>query len=86
MKLYQCGSEAEQIRWSIEHLRKGGRLHDLSLWLGGVDHPMRIIAGAKVALRAEGRTVTKAMETVLDCEGEEHEVLAWRLSPRDRRP
>ena len=49
MKLYQCQTEAGQIRWSVGHLRKGGRLHDVSLWLGGVDYPMRIIAGAKVA-------------------------------------
>lgn len=85
MKLYDCRSEAEQIRWAVEHLRKGGRLHDDALWLGGVDRPMRVIAGAKIALRAEGGTVTKAMEKLLDVEGAEHDVLAWRLLPSHRR-
>lgn len=79
MKLHTCTSEDEQIGWAVEHLRKGGRLHDTALWLGGVDRPMRVIAGAKSRLRTEGKILTKAMEAVYDAAGEEHEVLAWRL-------
>lgn len=48
MKLYDCRSEGEQIAWAVEHLKKGGRIHDISLWLGGVDWPMRIVAGVKL--------------------------------------
>lgn len=55
MKLYDCRSEDEQIAWAVEHLKKGGRIHDISLWLGGVDRPMQIVAGVKRALRAEGK-------------------------------
>jgi hypothetical protein len=79
VKLYNCNSEDEQISWAVDHLKKGGRLHDIALWLGGVDRPMEIIAGAKVTLRTEGKILTKAMEKVYDTEGKEHEVLAWRL-------
>jgi hypothetical protein len=61
-------------------LKKGGRIHDISLWLGGVDHPMRIVAEVKRMLKAEGRCVTKAMEVVRDAEGEDHQLLAWRLA------
>jgi hypothetical protein len=82
VKLHNCNSEDEQIRWAVDHLKKGGRLHDIALWLGGVDHPMRIIAGAKVSLRTEGNILTKALEKVYDAAGQEHEVLAWRLGSR----
>jgi hypothetical protein len=80
MKLVQCRTEEEQARWAADHLKKGGRIHDISLWLGGVDHPMRIVADAKKILRAEGRTVTKAIEMTRDAAGKEHQVLAWRLT------
>jgi len=80
MKLAYCDSENEQIAWAVEHLKKGGRIHDISLWLGGVDRPMQIVAAVKRILRAEGRVVTKAMETVRDADGEDHHVLAWRLA------
>jgi hypothetical protein len=59
---------------------KRGRIHDISLWLGGVDRPMRIVAEVKQILRAEGRVVTKAMETVRDVDGKDHRVLAWRMA------
>ena len=86
MKLYNCKSEQEQVQWAIEHLNKGGRIHDDALWLGGVDRPMLIVAGVKCALRAEGKFLAKAIETVRDAEGEEHEVLAWRLALRPTSP
>ena len=80
MELYNCKTEAEQAIWVADHLRKGGRIHDIGLWLGGVDRPMRVIAQAKMALRAEGQRVTKAFEIVRDAAGERHNVLAWRLA------
>jgi hypothetical protein len=80
VKLSNCTSETEQTAWAVEHLKKGGRIHDISLWLGGVDRPMRTIAAMKLILRAEGRIVTKAMETVRDVGGQDHQVLAWRLA------
>lgn len=79
MKLYNCKTESEQAAWVVEQLKRGGRVHDIGLWLGGVDRPMRVIARAKQTLRAQGQVVTKAMETVRDVEGETHSVLAWRL-------
>ena len=66
MKLFNCASESEQAAWVVEHLKKGGRIHEISLWLGGVDRPMKIVAKVKLILRAEGRIVTKAIETVRD--------------------
>ncbi len=39
---------------------------------------MSVVAGVKVALRAQGWTVTKAMEKVRDADNEMHDVLAWR--------
>ena len=39
MQLYNCKSEEEQTNWAIKHLRRGGRIHDIALWLGGVDQP-----------------------------------------------
>lgn len=80
MKLYNCKTEADQAAWAVEHLKKGGRVHDIDLWLGGVDRPMRVIAKAKQMLRAQGRVVTKAMETVQDAAGENHPTLTWRLA------
>jgi hypothetical protein len=82
VKLSNCTSEGEQIAWAVDHLKNGGRIHDLLLWLGGVDRPMRIVAEAKMILRAEGRTVTKALEMVRDVDGEAHHVLAWRLASK----
>jgi hypothetical protein len=66
MKLYNYQSEEEQVAWAVEQLKRGGRIHDIGLWLGGVDRPMRIVAGTKLALRAEGKTVVKAIEKVRD--------------------
>jgi hypothetical protein len=83
LKLFQCTSASEQAAWAVEHLKNGGRIHDISLWLGGVDHPMRIVAKVKLILRAEGHIVTKAMETVRDVAGEDHQVLTWRLANRN---
>jgi hypothetical protein len=40
---------------------------------------MRVVAAVKQMLRAEGRRVSKAIETVCDAEGEDHQILAWRL-------
>jgi hypothetical protein len=80
VKLFQCTSESEQAAWAVEHLKKGGRIDDISLWLGGVDHPMRIVAKVKLILRAEGHIVAKAIETVRDVTGEDYRVLAWRLA------
>jgi hypothetical protein len=77
-------SESEQAAWAVEHLKKGGRIHDSSLWLGGVDHPMRIVAKVKLILRAEGYIVAKAIETVRDVTGEDHRVLAWRLANKKK--
>jgi hypothetical protein len=79
VKLFNCRSGSEQAAWAVEHLKKGGRIHEISLWLGGVDHPMQIVAKVKMILRSEGRIVTKAIETVRDVDGEDHRVLAWRL-------
>src|ERR1700744_4838923 len=31
MKLYNCISEDEQINWAVNHLKRGGRLHDIAL-------------------------------------------------------
>jgi len=41
IKLFNCDSEDEQIRWAVDHLKKGGWPHDIALWLGGADHPRR---------------------------------------------
>jgi hypothetical protein len=86
MKLFNCRSESDQIAWAVEHLRKGGRIHDIGLWLGGVDRPMRIVAGVKLVLRAEGKAVVKAMEKVRDAAGDDHTVLTWRMAGADARP
>jgi hypothetical protein len=82
VKLFQCTSEAA---WAVERLKKGGRIHDISLWSGGVDHPMRIVAKVKLILRAEGHIVAKAIETVRDVTGEDHRVLAWCLANKKAR-
>ena len=67
----------------LEKGLEGRSLDDVLLWLGGVDRPMRILAEAKMILRAEGRTVTKALEVVRDVDGEAHQVLAWRLASKN---
>ena len=82
MQLHDCQSKDEQVHWAVERLKQGGRIYEIALWLGGVDYPMRIIAGTKSALRAEGKAVTKALEKVRDAGGEEHNVLAWRIENR----
>ncbi|WP_158933173.1 hypothetical protein [Acidisphaera sp. S103] len=82
VKLFNCASESEQAAWAVEHLKKGGRIHEISLWLGGVDRPMRIVAEVKAILRAEGCSVAKAIEAVRDAAGEDHKVLAWRLESK----
>jgi hypothetical protein len=82
VKLFNCTSGSEQAAWAVEHLKEGGRIHEISLWLGGVDRPMEIVAKVKMILRAEGRIVTKAIETVRDIDGEDHRVLAWRLESK----
>ena len=79
VRLYNCTTEAEQAAWAVDHLRKGGRIHDIGLWLGGVDRPMRVLALAKVALRSEGHTLVRTVEPLRDAAGEIHDVLAWRL-------
>ena len=79
IRLYNCTTEAEQAAWAVDHLRKGGRIHDVGLWLGGVDRPMRVLALAKVALRSEGHRLVAGMEPLRDAAGEIHDVLAWRL-------
>jgi fatty acid-binding protein DegV len=85
VKLRNCMSESEQVTWAVEHLKKGGRIHEISLWLGGVDRPMQIVAKVKLILRAQGRIVTKAIETVRDVAGEDHHVLSWRLKVSEAR-
>lgn len=80
MKLYNCKSEPDQVAWTAERLKAGARVHDVALSLGGVDQPMRVIAGAKQVLRAEGWTVTKAFEKVSDAEGRLHDILSWRAT------
>lgn len=80
MKLYNCKSEPEQIGWAASHLKAGGRIHDVALWLAGIDRPMRVIAGAKLLLRADGWAVTRAFEKVRDAEGQTHHILSWRAS------
>jgi hypothetical protein len=82
VKLFNCMSESEQATWAVEHLKKGGRIHEILLWLGGVDRPMQIVAKVKLILRAEGHIVTKAIEAVRDVAGEDHDVLAWRLESK----
>jgi hypothetical protein len=79
VRLFACRTESEQAAWAVAHLKRGGRIHDISLRLGGVDRPMRVVAAVKQMLRAEGRRVSKAIETVCDAEGEDHQILAWRL-------
>ena len=78
-QLYNCTTEAQQAAWAANHLRKGGRVPDIGLWLGGVDRPMRVLRLAKVALRAEGHRVVAAVEPLRDAAGELHDVIAWRI-------
>lgn len=75
-----CTSETEQIAWAVAHLKKGGRIHDIGLWLGGVDRPLRLVAKVKQVLRTEGRVTAKAIEAVQDADGEPQQVLVWRLA------
>lgn len=78
VRLYNCKTSDEQIAWAVTHLKRGGRVYDIGLWLGGVDRPMQLIRDTKIALRAEGWVVTKALEPVRDAANEEHMMLCWR--------
>ncbi|MFZ3481889.1 hypothetical protein [Sphingomonas sp. 3-13AW] len=78
-RLYECESEHEQTAWAVSHLKAGGAISDVSLWLAGIDRPMRLLAKTKSALREEGLVVTSSMKNVRDAAGETHDVLTWRV-------
>lgn len=78
-RLYQCASEQDQVAWTVAHLKAGRAISDVSLWLAGIDRPMRLLARAKFALRAEGLTVIGIMRNVADAAGETHDILTWRV-------
>ncbi len=78
-RLYQCASEHDQTAWTVAHLKAGGAISDVSLWLAGIDRPMRLLAKAKSSLRAEGLAVTSTMKNVCDAAGETHDILTWRV-------
>lgn len=78
-RLYQCESEHDQTAWAVAHLKAGGAISDVSLWLAGIDRPMRLLAKTKLALRVEGLAVTSIMKNVRDAAGETHDILTWRV-------
>jgi hypothetical protein len=78
-RLYQCASEPDQVTWTVAHLKAGGAISDVSLWLAGIDRPMRLLAQAKSALRAEGLTVTGTMRNIADAAGQTQDILTWSV-------
>lgn len=76
-RLHQCATIDDQIAWTAAALRQGRSINDVSLWLSGVDRPMRVVAGAKGVLRPEGIAVGKRMIELHDAEGIPHPVLSW---------
>ncbi|RYY13989.1 MAG: hypothetical protein EON55_09265 [Alphaproteobacteria bacterium] len=78
-RLYQCTSGPDQVAWTVAHFKAGGTISDVSLWLAGIDLPMRVLARAKSALRAEGLTVTGIMRNVADAAGQTHDILTWSV-------
>jgi len=74
--LYQCTTVDLQTAWIKRALLAGRVLSDSGLWLGGVDHPERIIK----KLRAAGMAVETTKKKVVDAAGEEHNDLAWRIT------
>ena len=78
-KLRDCTTRHDRTAWAVTHLRAGGVISDLSLWLSGVDRPMRLVADAKSALRAEGLFVGKALRRARDAAGQTHDVLTWSM-------
>lgn len=77
--LYQCTTVDQQKAWIKRALLAGRVLSDSGLWLGGVDHPERLIA----ALRREGMKVYTTTKKVVDAADEEHDDLAWTLAASD---
>jgi hypothetical protein len=78
-KLYQCTAGPDQVAWAVAHLKAGGAISDVSLWLAGIDRPMRLLARAKSALRADGLTVAGIMRNVADAAGQTHDILTWSV-------
>lgn len=65
----------------IRRLKHGGSVDDASLWLAGVDRPLRLIGRTRSALREQGLHVRSAMRTVVDASGQRHRALCWKLGP-----
>lgn len=86
IRLHQCASEDEQAVWTAARMRRGGTVDDVSLWLAGVERPVRLMGRVRTALRREGLRVVAAMKDVRDAAGDEHRILTWRLEDRTIRP
>lgn len=78
-RLHQCETPERQVAWTAAALRKGATIDETSLWLAGVDRPMRVIAAAKAILRSEGLVIGKRMRDVRDAAGIEHRMLSWSV-------
>lgn len=75
-KLTSCTTVDEQMEWVKAALLHGKTLTDLSLWLGGVDRPDRLIA----RLRRQGVSIKTTRKTLVDAAGEAYVDLAWRAA------
>ncbi len=80
--LHRCSTDEERIAWAVARLKDGGSIDDVSLWLAGVDRPMRIVAGVRSELRSQGIPVARVLRKVRDAAGDLHEVLTWFIGPR----
>lgn len=80
-RLHRCDTDDARVSWVIHRLKDGGSVDDASLWLAGVDRPLRLIGRARSALREQGLHVRSAMRTVVDASGHRHQALCWRLWP-----
>ncbi|RYF00776.1 MAG: hypothetical protein EOO77_33610 [Oxalobacteraceae bacterium] len=78
-RLYQCASEQDQTVSTVAHLKAGGTVSDVSLWLAGIGRPMRLLAQPKSILRAEGLDVISTMKNICDAAGQTHDLLTWSV-------
>jgi hypothetical protein len=81
--LAYCETVDQQLAWIVARLQSGGCIDETSMWLSGIDLPVRLIGQVKAMLRRDrgltGRVLTPFMRLMRDCDDVEHHVLAWKL-------
>lgn len=77
--LSECRSDQDRVSWLTTHLKEGGFVSDLFLWLAGINDPIKLMADAELSLRAENMTVCDATLEINDAAGRPHRAVIWRV-------